>query len=137
MIDYEKLIAFVQQGNTFHTHNGITVTEVSTGSAKASVCIEDISKNNYGLISGGLIFTICDIVTGVAAASYGRSAVTLSSSMEFLRTTHNPKIYAIGQCIKEGKTIGVFEAKVYDEEHVLLAHGTFQYYYQDHLPFPI
>ncbi|HHU22883.1 MAG TPA: PaaI family thioesterase [Clostridiales bacterium] len=81
------------------------------------------SLNPQGCAHGSLVFALCDVATGVAAASDGRSLLTLNSSINFLRPGTGEYLRAVSTCVKEGKTTSVFEAAVYDDRNRLVAKG--------------
>jgi acyl-CoA thioesterase len=85
--------------------------------------------NPQGCAHGSLIFALCDVVTGVAAASGGRSMLTLNSTINFLRPGTGEYLRAVAACVKDGKTTGVFEAEVYDDQDRMVAKGVFTVYY--------
>ena len=56
--------------NTFHgfnSHNHIVVTEVGEGTSVVEVEMTQDAMNPLGMAHGGLIFSMCDVATGVAA----------------------------------------------------------------------
>ena len=69
----------------FNSHNHIVVTEVGDGTSVVEVKLVQESLNPLGMAHGGLIFTLCDVATGVAARTGGRITVTLDSNIHFLR----------------------------------------------------
>lgn len=68
----------------FNSHNHIVVTEVGDGTSVVEVKLAQESLNPLGMAHGGLIFTLCDVATGVAARTGGRITVTLDSNIHFL-----------------------------------------------------
>ena len=60
----------------FNSHNHIVVTEVGDGTSIVEVKLAPESLNPLGMAHGGLIFTLCDVATGVAARTGGRITVT-------------------------------------------------------------
>ena len=88
--------------------------------------------NPLNMAHGGLIFTLCDVATGVAARTGGRITVTLDSSIHFLRPAKDtPKLIAHSRVVKEGRTTGLAVAEVFNAEGVLLATADVTVYYVD------
>ena len=73
------------QFHGFNSHNHIVVTEVGEGTSVVEVEMTQDAMNPLGMAHGGLIFSMCDVATGVAARTSGRITVTLDSSIQFLR----------------------------------------------------
>lgn len=116
----------------FNSHNHIVVTEVGDGTSVVEVKLVQESLNPLGMAHGGLIFTLCDVATGVAARTGGRITVTLDSSIHFLRPAKDtPKLIAHGRVVKEGRTTGLAVAEVFNAEGVLLATADVTVYYVD------
>ena len=65
----------------FNSHNHIVVTEVGEGTSVVEVEMTQDAMNPLGMAHGGLIFSMCDVATGVAARTGGRITVTLDSSI--------------------------------------------------------
>ena len=129
-IKQDELLKNLNTRLDFNTTNDIVITSVSEDKCIAQVELSAKSLNPFGAAHGGLLFTLCDVVTGVLAVSRGEAAVTLSSSMEFLRGGRSSgTLYAVGTCVRQGRTIAVFDAEVFDQDDVLIARGTMQYYY--------
>ena len=81
---------------------------------------------------GGLIFTLCDVATGVAARTGGRITVTLDSNIHFLRRAKDTeKLVARGRVVKAGRTTGFVTAEVFDDTDKLIATADMTVYYVD------
>ena len=71
--------------NLFMAHNHIELEYVEADRAVFKLDIRPESKNPYGMVHGGAIYTLADNATGYAAHSDGRFYVTETSSLLFLR----------------------------------------------------
>lgn len=116
----------------FNSHNHIVVTEVGQGTSVVEVALTQDAMNPLGIAHGGLIFSLCDVATGVAARTGGRITVTLDSSIHFLRSAKDTqKIVAHARVVKEGRTTGLVTAEVFNDDGVLLANADVMVYYVD------
>ena len=61
----------------FNSHNHIVVTEVGEGTSVVEVEMTQDAMNPLGMAHGGLIFSMCDVATGVAARTGGRITVKI------------------------------------------------------------
>ncbi|MFR6425550.1 MAG: hotdog fold thioesterase [Oscillospiraceae bacterium] len=102
----------------FNSHNHVVVTEVGEGTSVVEVEMTQDGMNPLNMAHGGLIFTLCDVATGVAVRTGGRITVTLDSSIHFLRAAKDtPKLVAHGRVVKEGRTTGLaVTAEVFNAE---------------------
>ena len=108
------------------------VTEVGDGTSVVEVKLVQESLNPLGMAHGGLIFTLCDVATGVAARTGGRITVTLDSNIHFLRRAKDTeKLVARGRVVKEGRTTGLVTAEVFNDEGKLIATADMTVYYVD------
>ena len=130
MLDYTEMLMELNKKYNFNTANDIVITEVGNGISRVQTALSPKSLNPFGFAHGGLLFTLCDVAAGVLALEGGRASVTLSANIEYLRGgISSGTLYAVAKRIKEGRTIGVFDVDVYDENDNLLAKSTMQYYY--------
>ncbi len=113
----------------FIKYNGYKFLE---GKQDYCVLTTDITKNSlnpYDMAHGGFLFGLADTAAGCAASSTGRAAVTVNSSIEYLKGAKGSSLKAVASAIKTGKTISVYEVNIYDDKEQLVAKATFTYYY--------
>ena len=116
----------------FNSHNHIVVQEVGDGTSVVEVELTQDAMNPLSMAHGGLIFSLCDVATGVAARTGGRITVTLDSSIQFLRPGKDTsKLVAHGRVVKEGRTTGLVTAEVFNDDGALLATADMTVYYVD------
>ena len=78
--------AELNKKNLFATYNHIEAEFVEPDHAIFKLEIRPESKNPYGIVHGGAIYTMADNATGYAAHTDGRSYVTQGSSASCART---------------------------------------------------
>ena len=119
----------------FNRHNGLRLVDVDDGTSVVEVTLRKEGLNPHGIAHGGLIFTLCDVATGVAARTGGRNTVSQDASIYFLRPgTNTEKLTAKGRVIKEGRTTGYAEAEVYADDGRLIAKAAVTVHYIDGKP---
>ena len=123
MIDITKI-----KDTGFMTYNGLYLVETKENYAKVGVDITEKSLNPYGIVHGGLIYTLADSVMGIALATSGRTGVTLNCSVDYLAPGTGKKLFADTEIVKDGKTIVVFRVKVVNEKDELIATSTGTYF---------
>lgn len=128
----EELLDQMEEKPGFFKNNQYHVKEVIK---KEKVVLEaDITENAlnpYGFAHGGFIFGLGDTAMGIAARSTGRNAVTLSSSITYLRPSTGKKLKAIAELVKDGKKTCYLKCNFYNEEEKLTASMDASYYYVD------
>ena len=128
-MDYQKLREQRNQTNPFAQYVGIVITKIEEGYAEVELALRPEHLNPVGIVHGGALFTLADVVTGAATASFGTQAVTVSGEYHYLAPAAGlEKVTAAARCIKKGKTIVVFDVEVYGKEGKVVGKGTFTSY---------
>ena len=113
--------------NDFNYHNGIIIDKISKEQVEAHVDAKKESLNIWGILHGGLIFGLADIAIGVLCYANGHESVTIDSNVNYLKQL---KKYAkaVATIIKQGKTISLYKADIFNEKDELCATVTMNYY---------
>lgn len=101
-----------------HVEPGRTVFEMEAGPQHA---------NPMGTLHGGILCDLADGAMGTAYASLlddGESFTTLELKINFLKPVRTGRLEAVGTVVKAGRTVGLSECRVTDEEGSLVAHAT-------------
>ena len=128
MTEIEERIQERQKKNGFMRHNFIEMESVERDRAVFKLTIRPESKNPYGMIHGGAIYTLADNATGTAAHTDGRSYVTQSSAMHFLRNQTDGIVRADARVRHRGRTTCLVDVDILGEGEKLLATGEFTYF---------
>lgn len=89
------------------------------------------SRNTYGMVHGGVLYSLADNATGCAAHTDGRSYVTQDSSFHFLRNQSQGTIRAEARVRHRGGKTCLIDVDVTGEGGILLATGRFTYFCVD------
>ena len=100
---------------------GVRIEEARPNYCRCSLKIEGRHFNVNGNVMGGAIFTLADYAFGVAANVENPSAVSLTSTINFIRPTKGPVIYAEAKCIKSGRSIVFYDITLTDSEGNIIA----------------
>ena len=118
----------LNKANFFAAYNHIEAEFVESDHAVFKLEIRQESKNSYGIVHGGAIYTMADNATGYAAHTDGRSYVTQSSSMHFLRNQSDGVVRADAKVRHRGRTTCLVSVDILGEGGKLLATGEFTYF---------
>ena len=83
--------------------------------------------NPMGTLHGGILCDIADAAMGVAYASNlgeGESFTTLELKINFFKPIWNARLTATGRVVKQGRTVGMVECDVVDEQGSLVARAS-------------
>jgi acyl-CoA thioesterase len=123
MVDITKI-----KDNGFMSYNGLYIVEAKENYVKIGVDITEKSLNPFGIVHGGLIYTLADSAMGIALATTGRSGVTLNSTIDYLTPGKGKKLFADTEIVKDGKSIVVFRVNIKDENDTLVSVASGTYY---------
>lgn len=130
MLD-EKRIEELRQGlaKGFPKDLGMRFQELNLGYARVEMPVEDRLSNIYGMVHGGVLYTLLDTSSGFAVRTYGDRVVTLNGSVNYLRAGKDTqKLVCQSRVVKKGRGTAVVSAEVFDDEGELLANGSFTFY---------
>jgi len=117
--------------NSFMAHNHQVLELVEKDHAVFRMEIRPESRNSFGMVHGGALYTLADNATGCAAHSDGRHYVTQGSSFNFLRNQHEGIIHADARVRHRGGKTCLIDVDVIGTDGVLLATGSFTYFCVD------
>ncbi|NLL83474.1 MAG: PaaI family thioesterase [Lentisphaerae bacterium] len=105
---------------------GIELLDAGDGMARAQLKIEEYHLNGLGIAQGGAIFTLADYAFAAAANSHEQVAVTLNSSIAFMRPVGKGVLTAVCREIARNRRTAFYTVDVLDEsgETVALFNGT-------------
>jgi acyl-CoA thioesterase len=106
---------FFAEGDRFAAHNGIEVTDIGAGWARARLTIREEHLNGLGTLHGGAIFTLADLALAAAANSHGTAAVLINGSASFLKAARSGVVMAEAREVSRGAKIAGYTATVTDE----------------------
>lgn len=108
---------------------GLKMMECRLGYTVCEIPVRDFVINPYGMVHGGVLFTLADMTAGMAIATHNNTAPTIDSEIHFLSPVVNTeKITAVAREIKHGKTLMVVTSELYNDEGKEVAVGTFTYF---------
>ena len=117
--------------NAFTDHNFIRLESLEPDLAVYCLEIRPESRNPYGMVHGGALYTMADDAAGGAAHSDGRHYVTQSGDLHFLDNRSHGTIRAAGRVRHRGRSTVLVAVDITDEAGTTLATGTFSYFCVD------
>ena len=106
---------------------GVVVEEAGDGMSVATMVAEERHSNPMGTIHGGILCDLADAAMGVALFSTlepGESFTTLELKINYLRPFWTGMLFAHGKVVHRGRTVGMTECDVVDEQDRLIARAT-------------
>jgi uncharacterized protein (TIGR00369 family) len=106
---------------------GFTLTSIEPGRAVVEFEAGRQHTNPMGTLHGGVLCDIADAAMGMAYASTlgeGETFTTLEMKINFLKPVWNAKLRAVGRVVKGGRTVGLVDCEIADEQESLVAKAT-------------
>ena len=106
---------------------GLDVVSAENGEAVFVLDVDERHENPMGFVQGGIICVLADAAMGfafVTTLADGESFTTVEMKTNFLRPHASGRLTATGRMLNRGRTLGLAEAHVRDEEGRLIAHAT-------------
>jgi uncharacterized protein (TIGR00369 family) len=103
---------------------GFRLVAIEPGRSRFEMRADARHFNPMGTLHGGILCDIADVAMGMAYASTldeGESFTTLELKINFLRPVREANLFADGMLVSRGKTIGLAECTVVDDEGRLIA----------------
>jgi len=119
-IDPDEYLA----NNPFMRHNHMKITKVSAECSEIQMDVHPDGLNIMGMVHGGLIYAMADVVTGITARADGRKYVTQSAHVNFIGNVSKGTVTAKGILVRRGRSIVIVRGVVEDENGKLLADVT-------------
>lgn len=83
-----KLKDFLNEGDHFAADNGMQLTEVREGYARAEMVVTRHHLNAAGVCQGGAYFTLADLAFAAVTNSHGNITLGIQNSISFLQSAH-------------------------------------------------
>ena len=114
--------------NAFMHYNHMELEAVRQDWAVFRLDIRPESRNPFGMVHGGALYTLADNAAGVAVHTDGRSYVTQTSSLHFLHNQPEGTVRAEGRVRHRGKTTCLAKVDITGTDGILLATGEFIFF---------
>ena len=106
---------------------GFRLTAIEPGRAVVEFEAAARHANPLGTLHGGVLCDVADLAMGWAYAASlagGETFTTLELKINFLKPVWTGKLVAVGRVVKGGRTVGLVECDVTDEQGRLVARAS-------------
>ena len=110
------------KNNPFMEYTNMKIEKISPECSEISMKITHGVTNLMGMVHGGMLYALADVVTGLTARADGKKYVTQSAHVNFIRNVSEGTVHAKGILVR--RTITIVRSEVTDEKGNLLADVT-------------
>ncbi|MBU2020148.1 MAG: hydroxyphenylacetyl-CoA thioesterase PaaI [Bacteroidetes bacterium] len=101
---------------------GITVISIDNGKCILGMQVKSEMVNGFGIAHGGITFSLADSALAFASNSHGKHCVSIETSIHHLRPVNvGDQLTANCQEINRGKSLGLYEVKITNQDQKLVA----------------
>jgi uncharacterized protein (TIGR00369 family) len=129
MLNPEYVAAVRKTVNTcpYFSLLGMKIEDLDPGQSRVVIDVQPKHLQPFGLVHGGVFSSLLDasafwaVYTGV---DEGVAMTTVEVKLNYLAPARSGRLIGRGRMIKLGKTLGLGDARIEDDEGRLLCHGT-------------
>jgi acyl-CoA thioesterase len=127
--DPTAVVAHMYQRDRFSQLLGITVLDVRQGACRLEMKITEAMVNGFGIVHGGVTFSLGDSALAFASNSYGRLSVAIEAGISYpapvnvgdvltavaeeVSLTNRIAVYNISITNQNQQKVGIFKGTVY------------------------
>ncbi len=110
------------QNDNYSQWLGIEILEISKGSCHLRMVVRREMLNGFGIAHGGISYSLADSAFAFSSNAYGYHAVSIETSISHTKPIReNDILTATAKERSRGKTIGVYDIEVINQDDVIVA----------------
>ena len=118
----EQVVAHMMEHDAFSRWLGIEVLEVREGYSKVQMTLRKEMLNGFGIIHGGITFSLADSAFAFACNNRNNLSVALDTSINFTKSTQpGDVLIAEATELHNGRSTGLYQVRVTREGDEVVA----------------
>ena len=132
-VQLEQAMRKIIDTNSYIRYLGVEMLKLTEGYGLGRMRYKEELLNPYGMLHGGSLYSLADIIAGAVACMGGHFVTTVSGNMNFLLPAdHTEFVYCEAIQLRQGKHLAVFDVKIKDDENRVLDSGEFTFFLTEH-----
>jgi acyl-CoA thioesterase len=117
----QQVVSHMMQNDLFSQWLGIEVLEVKEGYSKIKMLIRSEMVNGFGIVHGGIAFSLADSAFAFACNNRNVLSVALDTSINFIKPVHvGDVLIAEAKELHNGKSTGLYQVEIKNQnEHLI------------------
>jgi len=117
-----KVVHQLTENDLFSKWLGIEVLEVAPGYSKLKMTVRKEMINGFGIVHGGVAFSLADSAFAFACNNRNNLSVALDTSINFIKPVHvDDVLTAEAKEIHNGKSTGIYHVSIFNQNNHLVA----------------
>jgi len=122
MFTSKQVVDHMMQKDLFSQWLGITVIEIHEGYSKIKMTVRNEMINSFGIVHGGIAFSLADSAFAFACNNRNVLSVALDTSINFLKPVHiGDELTAEAKELNNGKSTGLYHITVTNQQAHIVA----------------
>jgi acyl-CoA thioesterase len=118
----QKIVNLMMQNDAFSQWMNVEVLKIGAGFCTVSCKVNSEMLNGFHILHGGISYSLADSVLAFASNSYGNQCVSIETSISHTKPAElNDTLFATCKELHRGKTTGIYEVKVTNQDQKLIA----------------
>ncbi len=124
--DKDKLandvVAHMMENDAFSKWLGIEVLEIKEGYSRISMLVRKEMANGFGIIHGGIPFSLADSALAFACNNRNVLSVALDTSINFIKPVHiGDELVAEAKELHNGSSTGLYQIQITNQKNHIVA----------------
>jgi len=117
-----QVIEHMLQHDRFSQWLGISVIEIKEGYSKIKMTVREEMLNGFGIVHGGIAFSLADSAFAFACNNRNNLSVALDTSINFIKPVHpGDELIAEAKELHNGRSTGLYHISIYNQHNHLVA----------------
>ena len=96
--------------------------KIGLGTCEFKCTVKKEMLNGFGILHGGITYSLSDSALAFASNSYGFQCVSVETSISHLKTVkENDVLHVITSEISRGKTLGIYSISIFNQDKQLVS----------------
>ncbi len=118
----QQVVAHMMKNDLFSQWLGIEVLDVKEGYSKIKMTVREEMINGFGIVHGGIAFSLADSAFAFACNNRNVLSVALDTAINFLKPVHvGDLLTAEAKEIHNGKSTGLYHISISNQKDHIVA----------------
>jgi len=114
----KEVVDHMMKHDRFSQWLGIEVLEIKEGYSRVKMTIRQEMVNGFGIVHGGVAFSLADSAFAFACNNRNQLSVALDTSINFIKPVHvGDELTAITAELHNGKSTGLYHIEIFNQKN--------------------
>ena len=119
----KKVVDHMMQHDQFSQWLGISIIEIKEGYSKIQMTVRDEMINGFGIVHGGIVFSLADSAFAFACNNRNNLSVALDTSINFTKAVKVADVLtAEAKELHNGRSTGLYHVTITNQHNEAVAH---------------